>query len=145
MTASVIPFQLILVPHIWISLPLPLIIFPAQKNQGIPLIRFQIPFMLPLETLLVCWPPLPFTHNFLNQIILIMILDIPSLVITLSMEGQKEDTAPCFMVEKDATKIEFLLIHMLNYQEDILLSWTYQNGLIFTDLIYWTPPLYIPS
>ena len=32
MTASVIPFQLILVPHIWISLPLPLIIVPAQKK-----------------------------------------------------------------------------------------------------------------
>ena len=102
---SIIPFQLILLPQLWISLPFPLMIVPVPKNDpGIPLIRFQLPFLLPLETMLVHWSPLPIPHNFLNQIMMIMTLTIPSWVTTLYMAGQKEDTAPGFMVEKYATK-----------------------------------------
>ena len=50
MTASITPFQLILEPRLWFSLPFPLMIVPTQtKEPGTPLIRFQLPFLLPLE------------------------------------------------------------------------------------------------
>ena len=49
MTASKIHFRLILVAQIWIYLPCPLMILPDQtKEPYIPLICFQLPFMLPL-------------------------------------------------------------------------------------------------
>ena len=54
MTDSIIPFQLIVLAQLLISLSFPLMIVPARtKYSGIPLIRFQLPFLLPLDTMLV--------------------------------------------------------------------------------------------
>ena len=53
MTAPIITFWLILVPHLLIYLPFPMMIVPTQTEYpGIPLIRFQITFILPLENIL---------------------------------------------------------------------------------------------
>ena len=94
MTDSIIPFRLNLVSHIWTSLPFPLMTVPTLTQEpGIPLIRFEITFMLPMENLLVCWPPLPITRNFLYQIMMILKLNMLSLVTTLSVTGWKEDNA----------------------------------------------------
>ena len=86
MTDSKIPFQLIVVAHIWIFLTFLLMIVPAQTNDpGIPLIRFQLPFMLPFDNQLGHLPPSMIPHKFLNQSIMILRLYIPSWVITLFM------------------------------------------------------------
>ena len=88
MTDSIILFQLIVVAQICISLTLPLLIVPTQtKDPGIPLIRSQMLFLLPLDTLLVHLPPLPIPQNLLNQIMMILTLYIPSRATTLTMAG----------------------------------------------------------
>ena len=75
--ASITPFQLIVFDHILISLPLPLMIFPAwTKDTNIILIHFQLTFLLPLESMLICWPPLLTPHNFLSCIIMILTLSV---------------------------------------------------------------------
>ena len=72
------------------KLPFPLSIVPTPpKEPGIPLIRSQMPFMLPLETILVCWPPLLNPYNFLSQIMTMMTLNIPSWATSLAVAGKK--------------------------------------------------------
>ena len=137
MTASITPFQLILVPPFLISLSFPLVIVPTQtKEPIIPLIRFQLSFMLPPETLLVRLPPLLINHNFKNQITMIMKLTIPSRVTTLSMAGKKENTSPGFVVEKYATKNQVSIApHFQLTRGLILLSRNCQNGFTVKYLI----------
>ena len=40
------------------------------KNPGTPLILFHMTFRFSIETMLVHWPPLPITHNFLKKILM---------------------------------------------------------------------------
>ena len=94
MTSSTIPLKLMVLDHTRISLPLPLMIFIVPKNSNRTLIHFQLHFILPLENMLVCWPPLPIPHNFLSFILIILTLNIPSWVKNLSISVWKEDTAP---------------------------------------------------
>ena len=59
MTASIIHLQLIVLAQLWIYLPSPLMIDPPRiREPNMPQICSQLPFMLPLKTLLVPWPPL---------------------------------------------------------------------------------------
>ena len=106
MIASIIPSKLIVVSQIWISLTFELMIIPVwTKLPGIPLIHFQMPFVLLTETLLLCWPLLPTLHNILNQIIIILTLNIPSWVTTLARAGRKEDTVTGFTIRKMLQKM----------------------------------------
>ena len=74
------------------------------KNPGITLMRFHLPFLLILETLLVCWQTLLTTQIFLSWSMMILIVNIPSCVSTLAVARWHEDTTPGSIMEKYATK-----------------------------------------
>ena len=87
--------------------------FRTKNNPCITLIRFHIPFLLSLETLLVCWPTLLTTHKFLSWSMMILILNIPSCVTTLAVARWQYDTDPGFIMENMKHKIEVPLICVL--------------------------------
>ena len=67
MTDSIITLHLILVAHILIYFPLPLMIDPDRiKDPAIPQISFQLPSLLPLKILVVILPPLIIRHDSLS-------------------------------------------------------------------------------
>ena len=106
---------MIVVVHIWISLTFKLMIVPAQsKVPGITLIRFHMPFLLPMETMLLHWTTHPITHNLLNQIIMILTLYIRSWVTTLAVSWQEEDTASGSMMEKYFKTILYCSVCSIN-------------------------------
>ena len=101
MNASIITLQLIVVAHIWIYLPLPLMIDPIWiKDPIIPLICFQIPSQLPMKTMLVLWPPLLIFQNSVYQLLTILTIAMPWKIISLTVSGQKYDTDLGSMIKK---------------------------------------------
>ena len=74
------------------------------KYTNILLIHFHLPFLLPLETMLLCWPPLLITHNFLSFILMILKTNIPPWLATLSISVREKDTDPVSMMWWYATK-----------------------------------------
>ena len=90
MTDSIIPFKLILSTQLWLFLPFVSMIVPAwAKYLILPLIRLNPKFNLLTENMLLLWPPVPNTHNFWDQIMIIMTLTISSWGTTLYVKGQK--------------------------------------------------------
>ena len=66
-----------------------------------------------MKNLLVPWPTLLINHNFLNQIMMIL-NSTYHYEWKPSVAGQEEDTALDEVMEKYATKIKVILLHMLN-------------------------------
>ena len=60
--------------------------------------------MLPLGTLLVCYPPLLTPHSLFSLFMMIMTPNVPSWVTTLVVVGGNYYTDPVSMIEKDAKK-----------------------------------------
>ena len=54
-------------------------------------------------------------------------LNIPPRVTNIYVSGGEEDASPGSTIEKYATKIEVLLLRVLNQQNYLLLSWTCKN------------------
>ena len=94
MTASINPFQIIMVAHIWIYIPLPLLIYPDHiKYPAIPYICSYLPSLLPLTFMLVRWPPLKIRLDSLYWLLMILVLSMPQIKTRLTIAGWKEDIA----------------------------------------------------
>ena len=105
MTAWIITFQMIVVSQILIYLTLPLIIEPARiKYPVIPLLCLQLPYMLPLKTLLVLWPLLMIFHDSLSYLLMILTLPMARIKTSLTVAGCTKDTAPVSTIKEYATK-----------------------------------------
>ena len=94
-------------------------------------------FMLPLETMLVCWPPLPIPINSLNQIIMILTLNIPSWLTNLVVAIREEDTAPGSIIIKHkkrdyiAPRVQ-LKRGFINFMK--ILYWVHSEGLALLNI-----------
>ena len=102
-TASLIIFLFMVLSHTLISLPFLLMIVPAQiKFPGTTLIRFQLTFLLTLETLLVCLQPLLSLHKFLS-LWWVTTKSVTGRQYNTAVKGQQEDTDTGYTMEKYAT------------------------------------------
>ena len=90
MNASIIPLHMVLLAHICIYLSSPLMIDPTRiKEPDIPHICSQLPFLLPLKTLLVLLPPLLIRH--ISFLLIILILSMSRRQMCLSKVGSTVD------------------------------------------------------
>ena len=100
MTSLVILSLNIFVFQIRTYLPFPLIILPDRtKETDIHMNRFQLPFNLSLDALLLNLLLLLNPQKLFSCIMMILTLTIPLLVTTISVAGQKEDSAPGYIME----------------------------------------------
>ena len=145
MTDSIIPFHFMVTSQLWISLPFPLMIFPAQtKDTGIPIIRYQPTFLLPMDTLLLLWPhlltPIIYFHElwwYWNSTYHHKLQNFP-------WQGEERILFQGPWWKKILQKIEVLLLCVSNEQELLLMSYTYHNRFTVKDMINWTYKFYSP-
>ena len=135
MTASIIPLQMNLVAHIWIHIPLPLMIDHTRiKEPAIPHICSQIPSLLPLKIILLLWLPLLIIHIYF--LLMILILSMSWRNICLYLVGLKEGTAVGNMIKKYATKKQgYIAPHALIRARNFMIVMVFP-GLIQRQVFY---------
>ena len=76
-------------------------------------ICFHMPSILPLETLLLIWPPLMILHKYFSYLLMILTLPMPLRNMIIIVTVRKEDNALGNMTKKSYKNMIFIAPHAL--------------------------------